>query len=250
MNKCKHKWYKSVLAVQACLWVHRGRRWRLWLRETQTWCEQFACTEEADGQSHDGRFVQVWADAMRQRQLMCELVEHLRLLTPPTARCITRLLFPPFWRMSVETGQRSKVNTIQSTAGGCQGVCQTSPLYLKQDDYSSGLDCTVAQSQNVWWSFSVRTWADRYYFLFIHYKMSVGTCPPRETMKSLSQCAEPDNNMKLDGSMWARQDYFNMAKNMARLSWGSLMCSGWAEIQHYFLLQYSEVYYTCWPLTY
>lgn len=148
--------------------------WRVSVCKTQTWSEQFVCTEEADGQSHDGRFIQVWADAMRQRQLMCQLVEHLRLLTPPAARRISRLLFSPLWRISVNTGQRSKINTTQSTAGWCQDVCQTSTLYLKQDDYPSGLDCTVAQSQNVWWSFSVCTWADRYYFLFIHSKWVCG----------------------------------------------------------------------------
>lgn len=230
--------------------MHRGRWWVWWrvcvcVCKTETWCEKFACTEEADGQSHDGCFVQVWADAIRQRQLMCQLVEHLRLLTPPASRCVSRFLFPPFRRMSVDTGQRSKVNTNQSTAGGCQGVRQTSPLYLKQDEYSSGLDCTVAQSQNVWWSFSVRTWADRYYFLFIHCKWVCGHALQGKQWSHY-------HNVQSQTTIWnwtvtrGRSRITTAWPNVAHLSWGSLMTlNSQASVnclKFKFILQYSEVY--------
>lgn len=62
-----------------------------------TWGEEFACPQEADGQSHDGGFIQVWADVVWKGKLVGNFVEHLRLLTAPAARRITRLLLTPIW---------------------------------------------------------------------------------------------------------------------------------------------------------
>lgn len=53
------------------------------------------CAQEADGQPHDGGFVQVGAHAVRQGQLMGQLVEDLRLFAPPAPGGIPGLLLPP-----------------------------------------------------------------------------------------------------------------------------------------------------------
>lgn len=53
------------------------------------------CSQEADRQSHDGGLVQMGAHAVGQRQLMGQLVEHLRLLAPPAPCGIPGLLLPP-----------------------------------------------------------------------------------------------------------------------------------------------------------
>lgn len=53
------------------------------------------CTQEADGQPHDGGLVQVGAHAVRQGQLVGQLVEDLRLLAPPAPGSISGLLLPP-----------------------------------------------------------------------------------------------------------------------------------------------------------
>lgn len=53
------------------------------------------CAQEADGQPHDGGFVQVGAHAVRQGQLVGQLVEDLRLLAPSAPGSIPGLLLPP-----------------------------------------------------------------------------------------------------------------------------------------------------------
>lgn len=62
-----------------------------------TWGEEFACPQVADGQSHDGGFIQMWADAVWERQLAGQLIKHLRLLTAPAARRVSRFLLTPLW---------------------------------------------------------------------------------------------------------------------------------------------------------
>lgn len=57
--------------------------------------EQLACAQEADGEPHDGGLVQVSADAVGQRQLVGQVVEHLRLFAAPTASRIARLFLSP-----------------------------------------------------------------------------------------------------------------------------------------------------------
>ncbi|TNN84236.1 hypothetical protein EYF80_005563 [Liparis tanakae] len=49
----------------------------------------------ADDEPHDGGLVHAGADAVGQRQLLRQLVEHLRLLPTPGSRRIPRLLLPP-----------------------------------------------------------------------------------------------------------------------------------------------------------
>ena len=51
--------------------------------------------QEADGQPHDGGLVQVRAHAVRQGQLMRQLIEDLCFLAPPAPGCISGLLLPP-----------------------------------------------------------------------------------------------------------------------------------------------------------
>lgn len=53
------------------------------------------CPQEADGQPHDGGLVQVGAHAVRQGQLVGQLVEDLRLLASPASGSIPGLLLPP-----------------------------------------------------------------------------------------------------------------------------------------------------------
>lgn len=60
-----------------------------------TWADDLAGAQEADGQSHDGGFVQVGADAVWEGQLIGQLVKHLRLLTTTTACRVTRPLLTP-----------------------------------------------------------------------------------------------------------------------------------------------------------
>lgn len=50
--------------------------------------------QEAEGDSHDGGFVQVGGDSAGERQCAGELVKHLRLLTPPTSGRIPRTQLP------------------------------------------------------------------------------------------------------------------------------------------------------------
>lgn len=52
------------------------------------------CSQEADSQPHDGGFVQVGAHAVRQGQLVGQLIEDLRLLASPAPCCIPGLLLP------------------------------------------------------------------------------------------------------------------------------------------------------------
>lgn len=53
------------------------------------------CAQEADGQPHDGGFVQVGAHTVRQGQLMGQLVEDLCLFAPPAPGSVPGLLLPP-----------------------------------------------------------------------------------------------------------------------------------------------------------
>lgn len=64
-------------------------------RAVRTGGEHLACAQEADGQPHDGGLVQVRADAVRQRQLVRQVVEHLRLLAAAAAGGIARLFLAP-----------------------------------------------------------------------------------------------------------------------------------------------------------
>jgi hypothetical protein len=59
-----------------------------------TGAEQLHHAQVADGEPHDGGLVQVGPDAVGHGQLLGQLVEHLRLLPPPAARRIPRLLLP------------------------------------------------------------------------------------------------------------------------------------------------------------
>ena len=56
--------------------------------------EEVAHAQEAEGDSHDGGFVQMGGDSAGERQSVGELVKHLRLLTPPTPGCITGMQLP------------------------------------------------------------------------------------------------------------------------------------------------------------
>jgi len=59
---------------------------------SRTCGEHLARAQEADGQPHDGGLVQVGGDAVRQRQLVGELVEHVRLFAASGASRVARLL--------------------------------------------------------------------------------------------------------------------------------------------------------------
>lgn len=52
------------------------------------------CSQEADGQAHDGGFVQVGAHTVGQRQLMGQFIEDLRLLATPAPCGISGFLLP------------------------------------------------------------------------------------------------------------------------------------------------------------
>lgn len=51
-------------------------------------------SQEAEGDPHDGGFVQVGADSTGERQSAGQLIEHLRLLTPSTSGRIARTQLP------------------------------------------------------------------------------------------------------------------------------------------------------------
>lgn len=72
----------------------------------RTGSEQLACAQEADGQPHDGGLVQVRADAVGQRQLVGQVVEHLRLFAAAAAGRVARLLFTP-----LRAGPAKQINT-------------------------------------------------------------------------------------------------------------------------------------------
>lgn len=59
-----------------------------------TGLKETAHPQKAEGDSHDGGFVQVGCDSARKRQSVGELIKHLRLLTPPTSGSITRTQLP------------------------------------------------------------------------------------------------------------------------------------------------------------
>lgn len=52
------------------------------------------CSQEADGQAHDGGFVQVGAHTVGQRQLMSQFIEDFRLLATPAPCGISGFLLP------------------------------------------------------------------------------------------------------------------------------------------------------------
>lgn len=72
----------------------------------RTGSEQLACAQEADGQPHDGGLVQVRADAVWQRQLVGQVVEHLRLFAAAAASRVARLLLTP-----LRAGPAIQINT-------------------------------------------------------------------------------------------------------------------------------------------
>lgn len=59
-----------------------------------TTVEKLPHAQVADGEPHDGGLVQAGADAVRQRKLLGQLVEDLRLLAAPASRRVPRLLLP------------------------------------------------------------------------------------------------------------------------------------------------------------
>lgn len=56
--------------------------------------QQFSHAQVADGEPHDGGFVQVRGDIVGQGQLVCKLVKYLRLLASATSGSIPWLLLP------------------------------------------------------------------------------------------------------------------------------------------------------------
>lgn len=50
--------------------------------------------QDAEGDPHDGSFVQMGGNSAWQWQSAGELIKHLRLLAPPTPGCITRAQLP------------------------------------------------------------------------------------------------------------------------------------------------------------
>lgn len=67
----------------------------VYLRTSQhrTSLKELAHPQEAEGDSHDGRFVQMGGHSTRKRQSLGELIKHLRLLTPSVSGCITGTQF-------------------------------------------------------------------------------------------------------------------------------------------------------------
>lgn len=59
-----------------------------------TTVEKFPHAQVADGEPHDGGLVQAGTDAVGQRKLLGQLVEHLRLFAAPASRRVPRLLLP------------------------------------------------------------------------------------------------------------------------------------------------------------
>lgn len=68
--------------------------WALQVRRFLTGSEEALHLQEAEGDSHDGRFVQVGGHSAGERQSASELIKHLRLLAPPTSGRITRTQLP------------------------------------------------------------------------------------------------------------------------------------------------------------
>lgn len=62
--------------------------------ELLTRLQEVTHPQEAEGDSHDGGFVQVGGDSAGKWQSARELVKHLCLLTPPASGCITRTQLP------------------------------------------------------------------------------------------------------------------------------------------------------------
>lgn len=56
--------------------------------------QQFSHAQVADGEPHDRGFIQMRGDIVRQRQLVCKLIKHLRLLAPAASGRIPGLLLP------------------------------------------------------------------------------------------------------------------------------------------------------------
>lgn len=73
--------------------------------------EQLARAQEADGQPHDGGLVQVRADAVGQRQLMSQVVEHLGLLAAAAASRVPGLLLTPLRAAPAEDTQAATRST-------------------------------------------------------------------------------------------------------------------------------------------
>lgn len=72
--------------------------------------QELAHAQEAEGDSHDGSFVQVGGHPAGERQSVGELIKHLRLLTPPTPGCITRAQLP-LLRTAPAGGRRQRDKT-------------------------------------------------------------------------------------------------------------------------------------------
>lgn len=80
----------SPTAGQTCSFVPHDSR----AGKELTGLEELPHPQEAEGDSHDGRFVQMGGDSARQRQSVGELVKHLRLLTPPVSGRVPGAKFP------------------------------------------------------------------------------------------------------------------------------------------------------------
>lgn len=77
--------------------------------------QQFTHAQVADNEPHDGGLVQVGGDIVGQRQLVCELVEHLRLLAPATSGRIPGLLLPALRAHPGKTREELFVHCIYKT---------------------------------------------------------------------------------------------------------------------------------------
>ena len=80
--------------------------------------DQLACAQEADGEPHDGGLVQVGGEAVGERQLAGQLVEHLRLLAPPAARRVPGLLLAP---LRAAPAGRKREQVSLATLSSCCG---------------------------------------------------------------------------------------------------------------------------------
>lgn len=89
--------------------------------------------QETDGQAHDGGFVQVGAHAVRQGQLMGQLIEDFCLFTPPASGSISGLLLPPL-RATPECRREGSVPEMS-----------LSPSHMPGQDIPRTPDCGAAR---------------------------------------------------------------------------------------------------------
>ncbi|TNN77802.1 hypothetical protein EYF80_012100 [Liparis tanakae] len=81
--------------------------------------DQVVHPQEAEGDSHDGGLVQVGADSAGERQRAGQVIEHLRLLAPPTSGRITRAQLSLL--RTAATGVRRRDEIKQGGGGHQQG---------------------------------------------------------------------------------------------------------------------------------